>query len=109
MNNFSNFVIEARRNYNSESLLSSEINQYLSKVNRIIPENVKRVIYLTQKYNLLDAASIEEIKNSNKSGLKGLAKKYNIPENSIEDLWNILKDLKNRKSSPLKWKRNQNK
>lgn len=96
MNNFSDFVIEARRNYNSESLLSSEINQYLSKVNRIIPENVKRVIYLTQKYNLLDAASIEEIKNSNKSGLKSLAKKYNIPENSIEDLWNILKDLKNK-------------
>jgi len=96
MDNFSSFVLEARKNYNSGSLLSSEINQYLSKVNRVIPENVKRVIYLTQKYNLLDVASIEEIKNSNKGGLKSLAKKYNINEDSLEDLWNMLKDLKNK-------------
>lgn len=96
MDNFSSFVLEARKNYNSGSLLSSEINQYLSKVNRVIPENVKRVIYLTQKYNLLDIASIEEIKNSNKGGLKNLAKKYNINEDSLEDLWNMLKDLKNK-------------
>lgn len=96
MDNFSSFVLEARKNYNSGSLLSSEINQYLSKVNRVIPENVKRVIYLTQKYNLLDVASIEEIKNSNKGGLKSLAKKYNISEDSLEDLWNMLKDLKNK-------------
>lgn len=96
MDNFSSFVLEARKNYNSGSLLSSEINQYLSKVNRVIPENVKRVIYLTQKYNLLDIASIEEIKNSNKGGLKNLAKKYNISEDSLEDLWNMLKDLKNK-------------
>lgn len=96
MDNFSSFVLEARKNYNSGSLLSSEINQYLSKVNRVIPENVKRVIYLTQKYNLLDIASIEEIKNSNKGGLKSLAKKYNINEDSLEDLWNMLKDLKNK-------------
>lgn len=96
MDNFSNFVLESRKNYDSGSLLSSEVNQYLNKVNKVIPENVKRVIYLTQKYNLLDSASIEEIKNSNKSGLKGLAKKYNIPESSIEDLWNMLKELKNK-------------
>ena len=94
MNKFSEFVIEARKRYDSESLLNSEVNQYLNKVNKILPVIVKDVIYLTQKYGLLDKDSIEDIKNAAKSSLKNLAKTYNIPEDKIEDLWKILKELK---------------
>lgn len=94
MNKFTEFVIEARKRFDSESLLNSEVNQYLNKVNRILPTIVKDVIYLTQKYNLLDKESIEEIKNSSKSSLKKLSEIYNIPEDKIEDLWKILKELK---------------
>ena len=85
MNKFSEFVIEARKRYDSESLLNSEVNQYLNKVNKILPVIVKDVIYLTQKYGLLDKDSIEDIKNAAKSSLKNLAKTYNIPEDKIED------------------------
>ena len=95
MNNFTDFIKESRKYYDSESLLSSEVAQYVRKVNKVIPSIVKDAIYLTQKYNLMDAASLEDIKNSSKGNLKKLSDKYNIPENEIEDFWKLLKDLKN--------------
>ena len=94
MNNFSQIINETRKNYDSGSLLRTEITQYLNKVNKVIPEQVKTVIYLTQKYNLLNRDSIEEIKNSNKSGLKNISSKYNIPLVEVEDLWKLLKEIK---------------
>lgn len=95
MNNFTQFVNEARKNYDSCSLLTSEITSYIKKVNKIIPQNVQAVIYLTQKYNLLCADSILDIKNANKGSLSQLASKYDIPLDKIEDLWKLLKEIKN--------------
>lgn len=94
MNNFTDIIFEARKNYDSESLLSSEISKFLNKVNKVIPSIVKDAIYLTQKYNLMDRESLEEIKNASKSSLKKLAQKYNISPEQIEDIWKILKELK---------------
>ena len=96
MNNFTEIIKESRKNYDSGSLLSSEITQYINRVNKVIPKNVQDVIYLTQKYNLLDAASIDSIRNASKSSLKSLSKKYNIPEETIENLWKMLKELKSK-------------
>ena len=95
MNNFTEVIKESKRiNYDSGSLLSSEITQYINKVNKVLPKNVQHVIYLTQKYNLLDALSIKEIKDSSKSSLKNLSIKYSISLENIEDLWKLLKELK---------------
>lgn len=94
MNNFTTIITEVRKNYDSVSLLSSEITQFVNKVNKVIPSKVKDVIYLTQKYNLLDRESIDEIKNASKSSLKKLSSKYNISEDDLEDLWKMLKELK---------------
>ena len=94
MNNFTDIIFEARKNYDSESLLSSEISKFLNKVNKVIPSIVKDAIHLTQKYNLMDRESLEEIKNASKSSLKKLAQKYNITPEQIEDIWKILKELK---------------
>lgn len=94
MNNFTDFILEARKNYDSESLLSSEISKYLNKVNKVIPKQVQTAIYLTQKYNLLNSSSIDEIKNASKSSLKKLSTKYNISEDNIVELWQLLKDIK---------------
>lgn len=93
MNNFT-VIFEASRKYDSETLLSTEITSFINKVNKVIPTIVKDVIHLTQKYNLLDRASIDEIKSSSKGSLKRLAQKYNISETNIEDLWKMLKELK---------------
>ena len=94
MNNFTVILNEVSKKYDSESLLSSEITSFINKVNKVIPTVVKNVIHLTQKYNLLDRASIDEIKNSSKSSLKRLSQKYNIPDENIEELWRMLKELK---------------
>lgn len=95
MNNFTEIIKESKRiNYDSGSLLSSEVTSYINKVNKVIPKNVQHIIYLTQKYNLLDAKSIEEIKGSNKGNLKSLSIKYNIQMDQLEDLWKMLKELK---------------
>lgn len=95
MNKFTQFIAESRKNYDSSSLLTTEITSYIKKVNKLLPQNVQAVIYLTQKYNLLSADSILEIKDANKNSLSQLAVKYDIPEDKIEDLWKLLKDIKN--------------
>lgn len=95
MNIFTKHVNEyARSNYSSDVLLQSEVTKFINKVNKKVPSIVKDAIHLTQRYNLMDAASIDEIRKANKSSLKKLAVKYNIPEDRIEDLWKVLKDLK---------------
>lgn len=94
MNNFTNILNEVRKNFDSESLLKSEITSFVNKVNKNIPSIVKDVIHLTKKYNLLDKSSIEEIRVSSKSSLKYLSNKYNINIDEIESLWKALKDLK---------------
>lgn len=94
MDNFSKILLEARKKYDSESLLNSEVQHFLTKVNKVIPTTVKDVIFLTQKYNLMDRESIDEIRNSSKSSLSKLSKKYGIPDESIENLYKQLKDLK---------------
>lgn len=95
MNNFTELIKEVRKNYDSESLLSAEITKFVNRVNKVIPSIVKDAIYLTQKYNLLDKNSLEEIKKASKGSLKNLSKKYNITPEQMEDLWKLLKELKN--------------
>lgn len=94
MDNFSKILLEARKKYDSESLLNSEVQRFLTKVNKVIPTTVKDVIFLTQKYNLMNRESIDEIRNSSKSSLSKLSKKYDIPDEDIENLYKQLKDLK---------------
>lgn len=95
MNIFTDFIKENRKNYTSDALLASEISTYLNKVNKILPQNVKDVIYLTSKYNLVDKQDIEYIKNSSKNDINNLSIKYNMPISEIDHLRNLLKDIKN--------------
>lgn len=96
MNKFTDIIKEARKNYDSESLLSSEITKFVNKVKKVIPAIVQDVIYLTQKYNLMDRETIEEIRQASNSAasIKKLADKNNMTEPQVEDLKKLLKDLK---------------
>lgn len=95
MNNFTNLISEARKNYDSETLLNAEVTSFLNKVNKVIPSIVKDAIHLTQKYNLLDRQSLDEIKGASKGALKNLSKKYDMTPEQMEDMWKLLKELKN--------------
>ena len=96
MQTFTNIINEARNrvNFDSVSLLSSEITKYINKVNRVIPKNVQDVIYLTQKYNLLNAEDIQAVIDANKSQLEALSKTLNIKIDILKDLQNNLKSIK---------------
>lgn len=96
MQTFTNIINEARNrvNFDSVSLLSSEITKYLNKVNRVIPKNVQDIIYLTQKYNLLNAEDIQSIIDANKSQLETLSKTLNIKIDALKDIQIKIKGLK---------------
>lgn len=96
MLNFTDIINEARTrtNYDSVSLLTSEITKYINKVKKEIPKNVQDVIYLTQKYGLMDADSIQEIMNSSKNQLVDISKKLNIDINELKSLQTQLNGLK---------------
>lgn len=94
MHNFTSVLNEVRKNFDSESLLSSEITSFINKVNKVIPSLVKDVIHLTNKYNLLDKNSIEEIRLASKGSLKRLSDKYSISVEEMESFWKMIKELK---------------
>lgn len=93
MNNFTEILLEAKSDINN-SLTKDELKYYIDKTSKILPVVVKDVLYIIYKYNILDGDVLKNIIDSNKSGLKNIANKLSIPEESIEDLWKILKDLK---------------
>ena len=84
MNNFTNFskiiaINEAKRLVNNTTMTVDEINEYIQKVGKKIPEQVASIVYLTAKYGLCDQKSIDDIRDANKSQLDKLAFRFNIP------------------------------
>lgn len=96
MQKFTNLISEARNriNYDSVSLLTSEITKYINKVKKEIPKNVQDVIYLTQKYNLLSVEDIQSIIDATKSQLEVLSGKFKVDINELKSLQTQLKGLK---------------
>jgi RNA polymerase sigma factor (sigma-70 family) len=99
MKNFTNFtkiiaINEASKLISNDVMTVQEINEYIEKVGKKIPQQVADIVYLTAKYNLTSQTDIDDIRDANKSKLDKLAFKYNIPQSEMEDLWKYLKDLK---------------
>lgn len=94
MKNFSETIHEVKKTFDSGNLLSSEINKYLSKINNVLPKLVKFAIHLTQKYDIKDRESLEEIRTANSSKLSKIADANNISKEEAMDLQKVLKDLK---------------
>ena len=96
MRNFTEVINEARNriDYDSFTLLKAEITKYINKVKREIPKNVQDVIYLTQKFELLNASDIENIVHATKSQLDDISKKHNISIDELKSLQTQLKGLK---------------
>lgn len=99
MNNFSEFIWESQKSYDSTDLLASEFNSYVAKVNKLYSKPVQNVIYLTKKYNMLDRNDLELLRNSSKASIKTLyddfSKRYDgLSYDDFESLWKLFKDIK---------------
>lgn len=94
MDNFTRLLLEVK-NIVEDSITLKDLDEYINKTSKILPIMVKDALYLIKKYEILDGKDINTILNANKSSLKGLADKYNITEGEMDDLWKLLKDLKN--------------
>jgi len=86
MKSFSEIIREERTNYDSESLLKSEISAYINKVNKTLPQNIQELIKLTETYNLTKAEDLELIRNANKSNFSTIASKLGLTEQIIDML-----------------------
>ena len=91
MRNFSEIIVESKYD-NAESMLQAEVTNYINKVKRILPQNIKDLIALTSKYNLLSAAQLEEIRAAHRGQLDKLADKYNIPTEQLQTICSMLKE-----------------
>lgn len=80
----------------SEALyaLQKEITSYINKVNKRIPQKVMSAIALTQRYGLENQEDLETIKNSTKKDLKKLSVEFNIPEDDLDALRGLLKEIR---------------
>ena len=94
MRNFTQIVVEERKNYDSVSLLQSEITSYINKVRKILPQGIQDIIAITNKYNLGSSSDLDNIRFANKSQIPTLAKQYNTPEDILNTLRELLKNNK---------------
>ena len=90
---FTDILNESKQDYNGTVTLD-ELTDYINKTNKIIPNIVRDALYLVKKYEILSADDINTILNSSKGSIKSLAKKFNISEIEMEELWEMFKDLK---------------
>lgn len=98
MQNFSQIVNnenQIRESHDAVSMLQSEITDYIRKVNRILPDNIRSIIALTQRLNLTSADQIEKVRVANKSQLSKVAQELSIPEEQAMELHDSLKRIGN--------------
>lgn len=91
---FTDIINESKKQEYNGTVTISELNDYIDKTAKIIPNIVRDALYLVKKYEILKADDINTILNTNKSGIISLAKKFNIDVDLMEELWVLLKDLK---------------
>lgn len=91
---FTDIINESKKQEYNGAVTMQELDDYINKTNKILPNIVRDALYLVKKYEILEAGDINTILNTNKSGINSLAKKFDMNTDSMEELWNLLKDLK---------------
>jgi len=94
MHNFTQYITEVRTKFESQQLTLSEIQNYIKVVNKELSDDIKNLLFLTQKYSLLSTEQLEVIRNTNKNNIGALAHTYSADPNDMRDMWNILSKLK---------------
>ncbi len=95
MKNFSQIVIDEAKLHeahaNATAMLQSEITNYIRKVNRVMPQNIKDIVAISQRLNLTSADQLDKIRNANKSQFAKVAKELSISDAQVSELHELLK------------------
>lgn len=91
---FTDIINESKKQEYNGTVTIKELDDYINKTSKILPNIVRDALYLVKKYEILKADDINTILNTSKNGIDSLAKKFDMDTDSMEELWNLLKDLK---------------
>ena len=94
MHNFTQYITEAHKKLESQVLAGPEVADYIKAVSKTVSRDIQNVLFLTQKYSLFSTDQIEEIRWAGKNLLSKLSEKLGIPENDLEDIWNVISKMK---------------
>ena len=94
MNNFTQILLEVKNTF-EDNISLNDLNAFIKETDKFLPVLVKNALYFIKKYEILDGKIINNILNSPKGSLKSISKKINMPIDTLEEFWKILKDLKN--------------
>lgn len=94
MHNFTQYITEAHKKLESQVLAAPEVADYIKAVSKTVSRDIQNVLFLTQKYSLFSTDQIEEIRWAGKNLLSKLSEKLDIPENDLEDIWNVVSKMK---------------
>ena len=93
MKKFTTYLCESK-NINNQELTSEDIQDYLKDCEKKLTIPVIDTIRLTDLLGIYNATDLEEIKNSSKSSINALSKKFKVSSVDMENLWDKLKSLK---------------
>lgn len=94
MHNFTQYIAEAKKKFESQILKEPEIADYIKAVSKTVSRDIQNLLFLTQKYSLFSTDQIEEIRWVGKNLLGKLSEKLGIPVGDLEDMWEVLSKMK---------------
>ena len=64
---FTDIINESKKQEYNGTVTMQELDDYINKTNKILPNIVRDALYLVKKYEILEADDINTILNTNKS------------------------------------------
>ncbi len=94
MHNFTQYIVETRKKFETRELTSQDVSNYIKAISKEVSRDIQNVLFLTQKYSLFTADQIEEIRWAGKNLLGKLSEKIGVPVSDLEDIWNVVSKMK---------------
>lgn len=87
-------IILERKNYDSISLLSSEVAKYTTQYTKKLPDIVKRILFITNKYNIQSMGDLEFIRTKTQGDISKWADGVGAKIPDIIALQKLLRSIK---------------
>lgn len=91
MKSFTEQILENNRRFNVVS--GKDMEEYVNKLGKNIPDDVRKVINLLIRYNITDESILNRIMHGSATDLKVVARDTGISQNNIEGLKNELNNI----------------